>query len=147
MLSIHSSSEVARLTKAGSDVLALIQSGEMFADTEEAKAGATEAADRLEQAISRLMEDDHGHTRSPFHRYREEILGGYGTAAKLRALVMHLWNSSYQVRLANLFGCADEHHTRIALELIVSYTRHGERDPNFMNLADHIRANFKDELK
>lgn len=71
---------------------------------------------------------------SPFLRYRREILGNYTTAAHLQALVLNLWGG-YPSNLLMLFQVADEHHTRIALELITSYTNYGENDSQFMSLG------------
>lgn len=82
-------------------------------------------------------------TESPFLRYREVILGHYSTAYRLQALTLHLWNSNNKVAIADLFGNADARHTRIALEMIASYARHGESDPDFMRLADEIRDRQK----
>lgn len=71
---------------------------------------------------------------SPFLRYRREILGHYTTASHLRALVLNLWGG-FPANLSALFMNADEHHTRIALELITSYTNYGENDSQFMSLG------------
>jgi hypothetical protein len=74
---------------------------------------------------------------SPFLRYRREILGHYGTANHLRAMVMNLWGGQ-PANLSKLFMGADEHHTRIALECIAHYSQHGENDTFFMTLASEI---------
>ena len=71
---------------------------------------------------------------SPFLRYRREILGNYTTAAHLRDLVLNLWGGS-PANLSALFQGADEHHTRIALELITSYTNYRANDSQFMSLG------------
>lgn len=76
---------------------------------------------------------------SPFLRYRTEILGQYDTAECLRALVLNLWGGR-PCNLSWLFMQADEHHTRIALDLIASYAHYGENDGNFMALAGEIIA-------
>ena len=131
---LFNTQEVTRLGAAAQAVLTMIQTGEMFAD--HAKDLATEAADRLESAIEALQFPG---TVSPFLKYRSEVMGEYSTAHKLRALVLHLWNDNYPVRLSHLFGFSDERHTKIALEMIVSYTHHGERDEYFMDLAQQLR--------
>ncbi|MDO8933355.1 MAG: hypothetical protein Q7U97_13255 [Rhodocyclaceae bacterium] len=95
-------------------------------------------AQRAERSIETLREALIDYD-SPFLRHRDVILGHYSTATRLQSLVLHLWNDGNEVRLANLFGNADEKHTRIALELIASYTRHGENDAHFMRLANEIR--------
>lgn len=74
---------------------------------------------------------------SPFLRYRREFFGYYETAGRLRALVMNLY-CGRPANLSALFQGADEHHTRIALECIASYTQYGENDTFFMTLADEI---------
>lgn len=75
-------------------------------------------------------------TTNPFTAYRSEICGRYSTALRLAALVKHLFNgSAHPVRLDNLLSNADEHHARIALELIAHYARYGENCADFMALA------------
>lgn len=78
--------------------------------------------------------------QNPFVAYRAEITGGYSTAQRLAALVLHLYNAArHGVRLDNLLSNADEHHTRIALELLAWYAKHGENCPEFMALARDLR--------
>ncbi len=77
--------------------------------------------------------------QNPFVAYRAEITGGYSTAQRLAALVLHLYNgAAHGVRLDNLLSNADERHTRIALELLAWYAKHGENCIDFMNLARHL---------
>ena len=74
--------------------------------------------------------------QNPFITYRTEITGGYSTAQRLAALVLHLYNgAAHGVRLDNLLSNADARHTRIALELLAWYARHGENCIDFMDLA------------
>lgn len=76
---------------------------------------------------------------NPFTAYRAEICGGYSTAQRLAALVLHLYNGGvHGVRLDNLLAIADERHTRIALELITWYGRYVENCPEFMALAREL---------
>lgn len=75
---------------------------------------------------------------SPFLRYRREILAEGPMAANLRRLALNLYNDRQGVRLSTFFQNADEHYTRIALEMIAGYTRQGETDPHFMTLATDI---------
>lgn len=130
------------LIAAAQQLLDVIQSGEMFADDPERQHRAVAAADALEACATvlrgTLLESCVGN-ESPFAAYRHEILGHYSTARRLQELVLHLWNDCNPLYLASLFMNADERHTRIALELIASYTTHGENDPHFMNLAAEIR--------
>lgn len=76
---------------------------------------------------------------SPFLRHRDLILGKNSTARRLQALTLHLWNDTNPAPIASIFGNADTLHTRVALEMIASYARLGEGDPDFMRLADEIR--------
>lgn len=76
---------------------------------------------------------------SPCKTYRREILSDYSTAQRLASLVLHLYNGNNPVRLDNLLANADQHHTRIALELLESYSIWGENDPDFMALAEEIK--------
>lgn len=77
--------------------------------------------------------------RNPFVQYRAEICGGYSTAYRLAALTLHLYNgAAHPVRLDNLLSNADEYHTRIALELLAWYARHGENCIDFMDLARYL---------
>lgn len=96
---------------------------------------AVAAFDRLTEATARVIAEQK--QVSPFLRYRQEILGNYDTASRLRDMVMNLWNGR-QANLSLLFHNADERHTRIALECIASFTGHGENDHHFMALADEI---------
>lgn len=77
---------------------------------------------------------------NPFVTYRAEICGRYSTGQRLAALTLHLYNgAAHGVRLDNLLSNADEHHTRIALELLAWYAKHGENCPEFMALARDLR--------
>lgn len=93
------------------------------------------ALDNLAACATRISDADT--VTSPFLRYRREILGNYDTAKRLRAMTMNLWGGQ-PANLSQLFMGADEHHTRIALECIVSYTQYGENDTFFMTLASEI---------
>lgn len=76
---------------------------------------------------------------NPCIAYRNEICGFYSTAQRLSALVKHLYNgAAHPVRLDNLLSNADEHHSRIALELIAHYAKHGENCGVFMDLARRL---------
>jgi len=104
MYSIHRTKDINRLASAAQTVLALIQSGEMLADTETAKARATEAADRLEQVLEPGAKAIAAATNiSPFVRYRSEIMGYYSTAERLRKLVLHLFNHNNPMNIGNFF--------------------------------------------
>ena len=76
---------------------------------------------------------------NPCTDYRAQICGYYSTAQRLAALVKHLYNgAAHGVRLDKLLSSADEKHTRIALELLAWYARHGENCPEFMALAREL---------
>lgn len=75
---------------------------------------------------------------SPFLRHRREILEpGREDAEQLRALVLNLWNGT-PCNLGALLLGADAHHTRIALECMVSYSNIGASYPHFPNLVRDI---------
>lgn len=77
---------------------------------------------------------------NPFVTYRAEICGGYSTGQRLAALTLHLYNgAAHGVRLDNLLSNADARHTRIALELLAWYAKHGENCIDFMDLARYLR--------
>lgn len=96
---------------------------------------AVTAFDRLNAAAIDLAGESK--IASPFVRYRREILGQYETAGRLRNLVLNLYGGA-ECNLSQLFWHADQLHTRIALECIVSYTQYGENDTFFMTLASEI---------
>jgi hypothetical protein len=73
---------------------------------------------------------------SPFLRYRREILADGESGHGLRKLWANLFGGRQGLNLSYFFMNADEHHTRIALDLIASYTKLGENDPHFMALVD-----------
>lgn len=95
---------------------------------------AISAFDRLAESVTALQ----GEIKevSPFLRYRREILQD-GPLSSIARLVLCLWNGR-SCDLSRLWINADEQRTRIALECITSYTKHGERDQHFMQLALEI---------
>jgi len=53
--------------------------------------------------------------------------------------VLNLYNgAAHGVRLDTLMSSADEKHTRIALDLLAWYARHGENCPEFMALGQQL---------
>lgn len=77
--------------------------------------------------------------QNPFVTYRAEICGGYSTAQRLAALTLHLYNGArHGLRLDNLLSSADERHTRIAIEMLAWYAKHGENCIDFMHLARQL---------
>ncbi|MBI5006220.1 MAG: hypothetical protein HZB95_03745 [Nitrosomonadales bacterium] len=77
---------------------------------------------------------------SPFETHRSVIFDYYGTAAKLRRVVMGLWNgNAHPFDLSDVAGMDDDHYG-IMLELINSYRKYGENDRVFMSLAQEIRT-------
>lgn len=77
--------------------------------------------------------------QNPFVVYRAEICGGYSTAQRLAELTLHLYNGArHGVRLDNLLSSADERHTRIAIEMLAWYAKHGENCIDFMHLARQL---------
>ncbi len=101
-----------------------------YADVESCQEAAKAAAARLEASP----------WVSPFTTHHDTIMGYYGTAARLRSLVMSLWNGAAFPFELSCLGSFDSRHYAIALDLIQSYRRLGENDEAFMALADEIRA-------
>ena len=79
---------------------------------------------------------------SPFVKHRAIILADYGTAAKLRRIVLSLYNGhAYPVDLSDISGM-DKRHFGIVLELMTSYHTLGENDKAFLKLAEEIKKEF-----
>lgn len=128
-----------RLIEAAESVQLLLDNGDLFASDDAATDRAVKALDELHAASTHARAYQSTALLSPFVRYRQEILGQYGTAHRLQALVLHLWNNDdWPVKLADLMACADERHERIAIELIASYGHNGENDPHFMALGKQL---------
>jgi len=82
---------------------------------------------------------------SPFKRHRDVILGHYSTAHHLRMCVMSLWNGNDYPFKLHCIGGMDQRHYAIFQEMLESYRRHGEGDPEFMALAYEVRERMKAE--
>lgn len=77
---------------------------------------------------------------SPFRVHASKVLGCYSTAYRLQALVLSLYNSTEwhkkaPVHLDNLLANADEDHVNAAIDMLRSYAKRGERDPDFLALG------------
>ena len=144
--SIYPNRAVSALLIASQAVLDALTAGIFHAEVEPGISQGVAAANALEAAVTHLS-DHIPDADSPFGKYRHEILGHYSTARRLQGLTLHLWNDGNPVHLASLFGNADGHHTRIALEMIASYATRGENDPAFMRLADEIRDRRAEEAE
>jgi len=85
--------------------------------------------------------------QSPFITHRDKVLGHYGTASFLRAIVLALWNGTdYKVGLSSINNLDQEHYAAF-LEMIGQYRNIGESDPAFMSLADEVRARVAEEKR
>lgn len=131
---MHQLPHIANLILAADQVLGQVQNGELFLSGEPYMSANTAVLDELEIAVDAARPAK----ESPFVTYRTEILGMYGTAYKLQKLVLHLYNMRNKFSLGELLWGSDEHHTRIALDLISSYAVNGENDRDFMALAEEI---------
>lgn len=79
---------------------------------------------------------------SPFATHRKTIMADYGTAAKLRRIVLSLYNGhAFPVDLSDVAGM-DKHHFQIVLDLLTSYHQLGENDKTHMRLAEEIKREF-----
>ncbi len=135
---VYQQSHVAKLCLAALQVQTIINDGTLasaFKSHPEHMQEAVGCFDLLEEAVA-VVTDAHKDV-SPFLRYRKEILGQYEMSKKLRELVLSLWGNQ-PCRLGSLFHEADQHHTKIALECVASYSLQGERDSHFMDLAAEI---------
>ncbi len=125
-----------RLNAAARMVLDAIDAGHIGA-TDGCEDKAAAVADVLQIACDRASETWPSQA-SPFLVYRKEVMADAIVGAHLRLLVLHLWNSNNLVNLRWLIEDADPHHITIAIELIESFARNGERDPHFMALSSEI---------
>lgn len=134
-----------RLIGAAQNVQSLLNDGTLaaaFGDRPEGNSPvlAATAFDVLAEQVAAIGEDQK--EVSPFLRYRKEIMGNNPTAERLRDLLLNLYGDwlglGKNLNLNTLFIDADEHHKRIALELIASYAHHGKNDPQFIALAGEV---------
>lgn len=111
---------------------------------EEAQAQAVAALDKLAECAAGALAEHKD--VSPFIRFKKEALDETNLTAKgLRRLVLNLWNGMEGLNLSAYFWNADPAYTRIALEMIASYSQRGEKDAAFMDLAREIRDRFEHE--
>lgn len=141
MLHLLETTKFTPVITSAQRLLDMIGDGTAFSEDAASTAKAVIAVDNLQTNVTAATAAlaDIARAESPFLRHREVILSHYGTAGKLRALVLHLWNDGNPMRLGSLLLNADRRHQGIALDLIASYARHGENDPHFMHLANEIR--------
>lgn len=79
---------------------------------------------------------------SPFAVHRKIIMADYGTAAKIRRIVLSLYNGqAFPVDLSDVAGM-DKVHFQIVLDLLTSYHQLGENDKVHMRLAEEIKREF-----
>lgn len=143
------SQPTARLIAAALRMQELIDSNTLFEgyDGDETKARrACAVLDQFSQAVNAIRAPIRETRPSPFRTYRAQIMGFYSTGQRLASLVLHLYNCRWDTDLPSLLANADEEHVRIALELLDSYARHGENDPEFMSLARQILRRDHPEL-
>lgn len=129
---------VLRLTGAAQAVLDLAHTGDLFNLDPAALGRCTERFDALWRANEEAIACFPDGYVSPFLRHRDEILATDQNGLLLQALVMHLWNSSISLNLGNTIWLIDCEKLPILVELIDSYTRNGEKDKVFMELAAEI---------
>lgn len=82
---------------------------------------------------------------SPFLKNKRILRDGYGTARKLARLTLSLYNGSAYPFDCSGFRGFDREHLEIAIELIRSYNRHGERDSDFMSVATELKKIYPSE--
>lgn len=82
---------------------------------------------------------------SPFLKYRDMVLGYYGTAGWLRRVIMSMWNGTdYQTGLSQITGLDAEHYQAFS-EMVAHFRQYGESDSAFMALANDILARMAEE--
>lgn len=85
--------------------------------------------------------------QSPFSTHRDKVLGHYGTASFLRAVVLALWNGNgYKVGLSSICNLDQDHYAAF-LEMIGHYRNFGESDRAFMALAKEVEARVAEEKR
>lgn len=84
---------------------------------------------------------------SPFSRHRDLVLGYYGTASWLRAVVLALWSGSTNPVSLSRIGGVDERHFNAFLEMLRHYWQFGENDDAFMSLAQEVLARHEEEQR
>lgn len=115
--------------------------GRAFGDGSEDDAHtAVSAFDNLDKAATLVAGEDK--IASPFLRYRREILADTPAGKRLRMLALNLYSEATPVSLRRIFTYCDDHHMRIALECIVHFANHGDRDSHFMGLALEITQEY-----
>ena len=80
---------------------------------------------------------------SPFRVYRDKIVAYHGTALRLQAVGLNLYNSGVWARrkgvhLDNLIANADAEHVEILIDLLRSYAKRGENDADFLALGREL---------
>jgi len=112
---------------------------------EDAQAQSVAALDKLAECAAGAMAEHKD--VSPFIRYRKEALDKTNPTAKgLRRLVLNLYASHTGVCLFDYFMNADQLYTRIALEMIASFSQRDAKDSAFLILARDIWDRFEHEL-
>lgn len=82
---------------------------------------------------------------SPFLKYRDMVLGYYGTAGWLRRVIMAMWNGNdYKTGLSQITGLDAQHYQAFS-EMVAHFRQYGESDSAFMALANDILARMAEE--
>lgn len=75
---------------------------------------------------------------SAFKKHEEIIMAGYGTAEKLKALCLNLYNPHNPCGIGMVRNF-DSKHFQIAIDLIESYKENGDGDEDFMRICEAIK--------
>lgn len=112
---------------------------------EDAQAQAVTALDKLAECAASAMAEHKD--VSPFIRYRKEVLDETNLTAKgLRSLVLNMYHSHTGICMFDYFMNADPLYTRIALDMIASFSQRGDNDHAFHVLAGEILERFYHEV-
>jgi len=80
-------------------------------------------------------------TESPFATYRAVLVDSdYSAAGFLQAFAMAMYAGAAFPMDANGLRNLDDKHMQIFQEMAASYRRHGESDPDFMDVCKAIKA-------
>ena len=70
---------------------------------------------------------------------------GTGSAAALERLTVSLWSPHYRYSLASIFSPLDEVRAGWVVTAVAAYAENGERDRDFMALAQKISDRYEAE--
>ena len=79
---------------------------------------------------------------SPFVLHRRLVLSDHGGAMVIARLVASLYNGCRFPWDASSISMLDQEYLNVALQLMTSYHRHGESDPDFMSIGNELAKRY-----